>query len=198
MKYLTAILAALPIVAQTPLTDAERSKLLGILDSGEKAYITAVSNVTPEQWKFKPAPERWSIADCAEHLILTEPMLFDLATKKLMQAPLDEPRHSDMAAGDDKLLAMIRDRSQKAKAPEMLVATGKWATPQEAIAEFQKRRAATREYVKTTQDDLRARSQKNPVWEWTDSYRYLLLLAAHTERHVAQMEEVKASPGYPK
>ena len=30
-----------------------------------------------------------------------------------------------------------------------------------------------------------------------DGYQWLLLLASHTDRHVAQMQEVKAQPGYP-
>jgi hypothetical protein len=30
-----------------------------------------------------------------------------------------------------------------------------------------------------------------------DGYQWLLLLASHTDRHVAQMEEVKAQAGYP-
>ena len=31
-----------------------------------------------------------------------------------------------------------------------------------------------------------------------DAYQMFLMLAAHAERHVAQIAEVKASPGYPK
>jgi hypothetical protein len=30
-----------------------------------------------------------------------------------------------------------------------------------------------------------------------DGYQWLLLLASHTERHVAQMDEVKGQAGYP-
>jgi hypothetical protein len=30
-----------------------------------------------------------------------------------------------------------------------------------------------------------------------DGVQGMLMLAAHTERHVAQIEEVKQSPGYP-
>jgi hypothetical protein len=30
-----------------------------------------------------------------------------------------------------------------------------------------------------------------------DAYQWLLLLAAHTERHTAQIEEIKADPKFP-
>jgi hypothetical protein len=31
-----------------------------------------------------------------------------------------------------------------------------------------------------------------------DVYQMLLMIPAHTERHLAQIKEVKSSPGYPK
>ena len=31
-----------------------------------------------------------------------------------------------------------------------------------------------------------------------DGYQWLLLIAAHCERHTAQILEIKAMPGYPK
>jgi hypothetical protein len=31
-----------------------------------------------------------------------------------------------------------------------------------------------------------------------DAYQFLVMIAAHTERHVAQIQEVKATANYPK
>jgi hypothetical protein len=40
--------------------------------------------------------------------------------------------------------------------------------------------------------------QKNPVFSEIDAYEYLLMIAAHSSRHTAQLLEVKADPGFPK
>jgi hypothetical protein len=52
------------------------------------------------------------------------------------------------------------------------------------------------EYVKSTQDDLRAHGFQGPTG-YVDGYQFLLSVAAHCERHAAQIAEVKASAGYP-
>jgi len=92
---------------------------------------------------------------------------------------------------------MVADRSQKGKAPEMLQPKGGVANPAEAAEKFKQARAVTVGYAKSTQDDLRAHATPHSVLKSMDAYQYLLLLAAHSSRHTAQIEEVKASAGYP-
>jgi hypothetical protein len=65
----------------------------------------------------------------------------------------------------------------------------------EALQDFAEKRAKTIEYARTTQDDLRAHVTPGPR---VDGYQYLLMMAGHSERHVAQMNEVKTATGYPK
>src|SRR5260370_1206680 len=60
--------------------------------------------------------------------------------------------------------------------------------------EFDARRAKTIEFVTKTQEDLRGRLCCGGM----DLYQQLLGISAHTLRHVEQMNEVKAQPGYPK
>jgi hypothetical protein len=38
----------------------------------------------------------------------------------------------------------------------------------------------------------------NPAVQEADAYQWLLFLSAHTERHTKQIEEVKATAGFPK
>jgi hypothetical protein len=85
----------------------------------------------------------------------------------------------------------------KVKAPAPLVPSGQFATPELAAAEFSKRRDATIDYADNTNDPLRSHAGEGPAGETNDPYQVLLLLAAHSGRHTAQILEVKASPGYP-
>jgi hypothetical protein len=51
--------------------------------------------------------------------------------------------------------------------------------------------------VKTTKDALREHGAGTPP-QVTSAYQLLLMMSGHTERHTAQLLEVKASPGYPR
>jgi hypothetical protein len=37
----------------------------------------------------------------------------------------------------------------------------------------------------------------HPAMKELDAYQWILFLAAHSERHLKQLQEVKESPGYP-
>jgi len=155
----------------------------------------SIANVTDAQWKFKPAPERWSVAEVAEHIALSEEALYNLVTKKIASMPPDASKKSEVT--DEEVLKRVADRTNRANAPEFLRPANKWPT-REALAEhFKASRDRTIEYVEKTSDDLRSRVVKHPVG-MIDGYQWLLLIAAHTQRHVDQINEVKQSSGYPK
>jgi hypothetical protein len=61
---------------------------------------------------------------------------------------------------------------------------------------FSQRRERTLEYVRTTQNALRMHFDSGA--SGLDAYQWLLAIAGHTERHVLQINEVKADPRYPK
>jgi hypothetical protein len=58
-------------------------------------------------------------------------------------------------------------------------------------------RAKTAAYVATTSDNLRGHIAPHPVLKELDGHQWILLLAAHSARHTAQIEEVKKAAGYP-
>ncbi|MBI3483784.1 MAG: DinB family protein [Acidobacteria bacterium] len=92
---------------------------------------------------------------------------------------------------------MLPDRSQKFQAPEPLRPSGKWASPAETWKHFEASRKATIEYAKK-QADLRAHYMDSPAIKDMDGYEWLLFLSAHSERHTAQIREVKADAKFPK
>jgi hypothetical protein len=176
-----------------PLTATERDFLISHLEKSRAELFREIEKLTPEQWKFKPAPERWSAAECAEHLIATEDYFIDLVSAKMIQSPVDGALKRKTQADDEALIARITDRSRRGSAPEMLVPTGKYPTPASARDAFQERRDRAIAFVRTTQEDLRGR-----VANGLDGYQYFVLMSAHTLRHTAQIVEVKAEAKYPK
>jgi hypothetical protein len=166
------------------------------LEDSQKALISSIEKVTPAQWTFKPAPNVWSVQECAEHLILAEDFIFQNSQSLLKKPAVERPASSN-AQVDRQFVARIQDRSQKATAPEPIVPAGKFGTPADAVREFNARRAKTIEYAKTTQDPLRVHADKGPIG-MMDAYQSLLLLASHTVRHTSQIREVQANASYPK
>jgi hypothetical protein len=193
--FLASFALLCPLMAET-ITGAERDKLVAHLERTRAIFLKSIDGVGPAQWTFKASPDRWSIAECAEHIVATEGALMGLVQNLMKSPPPAAP--PARRATDDGLMKFIVDRSQKAKAPEMLQPKSKYPSPAEVKADFEKARAASVAYVKSTKDDLRSRFGGNFPAGSLDGYQYLLMMAGHSERHSMQIEEVKTSAGYPK
>jgi len=194
---LLTCLTALAVWAE-PLNRGERDRAMSELHATRKRFLDSIAGLSPAQWNFKPAPEVWSIAQIADHLVVSEGALFDALQKKILASPAQPGKRGSLKAKDEQVLKVFPDRSQKRKAPDYLEPAGKWATQSAAVSEFKKLRDAHIAYVDQTQDDLRAHFTENRVMGEIDGYQWMLLISAHTERHVLQIEEVKASAKYPK
>src|SRR5262249_42877244 len=72
-KGLTVLIlaAAAPLLAGNngTLSDTERSYLVEQLEQSKKAMLASIQGLSDAQWRFKPAPEVWSVQECAEHII---------------------------------------------------------------------------------------------------------------------------------
>lgn len=200
MFFVVAGLCVCQALNADPLTQGERDFAMSSMHATRKIFLDAVAGLAPEQWNFKPAPDRWSIADCAEHIALSEDLIAGMGKNSLKSAAeTDKVQRGDAARpGDQALLEAVVDRSHKAQAPEPLVPKHTFATPREAVEHFRKSRDANIDYIEKTGDDLRAHFAKGPAGDPVDGYRWFLLMSAHTERHTKQIEEVKADPNYPK
>lgn len=200
MRRLICLLTLLPAacVFAAPLTQGERDRALSELHATRKQFLDAIADLTPAQWNFKPSEAVWSVAECAEHIAVSEDALFELVTKKIMASPADPSGRERVKGKDEAVLKGVADRSQKAMAPEFLVPTHRWPTPEALTSHFRQSRDRTIEYIKTTQDDLRDHFAPHPAMQELDAYQWILLIAAHSGRHVRQIDEVKGSPNFPR
>ncbi len=163
-----------------------------------KKFLESIEGLSEEQWMFKSAPDRWSVAEVAEHIALTEQMLTGVVMEKIMKSPAAPEKMGETKGKEAIIMEKIPDRSTKAQAPEMLKPTGRWKTQAELVKDFQASRDTAINYIKTTQDDMRAHIYPHPVLKDLDAYQWMLFIAAHTARHTAQINEVKADPNFPK
>ncbi len=182
-------------LAADPLTAAERQRLVDHLEHSLKLFDDAVAGLSPEQLSFKAAPERWSIAQCVEHLAASEPFIRDIVVG-FMAAPATEEQMKAGNGRENEVLAFIVDRSQKFQAPEPLLPAESAGTPASFIDALHKGRQKTIALVQEGAD-LRGFVGKHPAFGELDAYTWLLFLSGHTERHTLQIQEVKQAPGFP-
>ncbi|OLC88892.1 MAG: hypothetical protein AUH88_00130 [Acidobacteria bacterium 13_1_40CM_4_61_5] len=177
------------------LTQADRERSVKYLQQTRDGVVGATKGLSEAQMKFKPAPDRWSVAETLEHIALAEDFLLQNISEKIMKAPPGSTDR-DTAKIDAMVLAMIPDRSHKAQAPPPLVPTSRW-TPAETLDHFLKSRAKTIGFLEST-PDLRNHVADSPLGQPLDAYEWLLFIGAHSERHTKQILEVKADPNFPK
>jgi uncharacterized damage-inducible protein DinB len=184
--------------ASRALTQGERNRAMSELHATRKRLLDALAGLSPAQWNFKPAAERWSVAECAEHIAVTEDADFDLVTKQILQTPAAPERQVEVQGKDEWVLKVMADRSSKREAGEALRPRGRWRDAESLMAHFKQSRDRLIAYVESTQDDLRSHFQAHRAVGLMDGYQWILLVAGHTERHVLQIEEVKREAAYPK
>jgi hypothetical protein len=174
---------------------ADKEKALALLESSKRGVLAATKGLSEAQWNFKPAPEKWSIAECMEHIAAAEDFIRGMIVENVMKGPAATDR--DVAKIDAGILANVPDRTTKVQAPEPLQPTNRFGSPDAAIKHFVESRATTEDFLKKTAD-LRGHAVDSPSGggKW-DAYEWVLLIGAHSERHTKQIEEVKTSPGYP-
>jgi len=196
-----AVFLAGPVVEAQNVTPQEIDKAVAYLEQTRAGVLDATKGLSEAQWNFKPGPDRWSVAEVAEHIAAAEDLLMGLIQSQVMTAPA-RAEGEDVKALDELVVKQIRDRSQKAQAPEPLKPTNRYGSPEKSLKHFEESRAKTIAFLKRTKD-LRQHAYNLPAMTWLngkklDGYQWLLYIAAHSERHTKQIDEVKADPHFPK
>jgi hypothetical protein len=203
MKLLKKNLIILMVLTAIPLiTKAQESS------KNDKAFVLnyfqetldkldkSVNGLSEAQLHFKVSDSTWSISQCLEHIIKTEPMIFGMV-KGYMEQPANPDRRKDIKVGDEEIIEMVTDRSEKFKAPEILKGEGKYKDAEAAINDLKSERIEILAFIgNTPMEELRNRVNDSPAGA-TDAYQSLLFLAGHTGRHTLQIEEIKAAANFP-
>lgn len=179
-----------------PTTAAERDFASRYLAESRDRLVALVRSLSPTQMAYKPGPDRWSIAENLEHVILVEHRGRGFVENALKQAS-DPMRRSGYPGSPESLVAMLRDRTHPRRGPEQIQPTGRWRHDQ-LLTEFEAARKRTCEVLAATTADLHAHFSPHPLFGDLSCFQWLLVLAAHCDRHRAQSDEVTASQDFPR
>ena len=179
------------------LTEKERKFVVHNLKDTKSEVQKSIKGLSDAQLNFKTAPDRWSVKECLYHITLTEKGLWDMFEAN-MKAPATPEKRSEIKVTDEGIVKMISDRSTKVKTIEPFQPDkAPWKSADEALSAFKSARADHLNYAKTTTEDLRNHVFQMPFGSM-DGYQFLLFISAHSNRHVQQINEVKADPNFPK
>ncbi len=198
MRHVVALVTAVAIalIASTavagPMTAGERQRLVAHLEMTESWLDDEVKDLSDAQLKFKMTPTSWSVEEVVMHLAIAEPQYWDQFKQSLAKPPQPDfkPQATDVA-----MLWYGIDRTQRTTTGEARVPRDQFPDMKSSLASFKKLRAEIMKTAKETQDDLRGRQFLTAS---QDLYQWLLMISAHSQRHIMQIREVKAHRDFPK
>src|ERR1700683_5694610 len=126
---------AKPSGREREMTSAERETLLKHLAESRERLLQMAKNLSREELHYRPAPGRWTVAECVEHIVTVEKRLLGAIQKTFETAP-DSSKRSAMDGQDEALIAGLVARRRRFQAPEPVGPTGRWPDEQ-LLQEFE-------------------------------------------------------------
>ena len=171
------------------MDENEKRVLLDSLRQSQAAFVGALDGVSEAEAVWKPAPDQWSVLECAEHVAVAEALMFGLVSNG---TPIAEPAPDDRSREERfRKAALAPDRSRKFAAPETTRPHGRFASLSEAVAQFVASRERAIRYVETCSEDLRSLSTVHPFAGRITCQECLWLLIGHPVRHAEQIREIR-------
>jgi uncharacterized damage-inducible protein DinB len=183
--------------AQPILTPEQRKSATDYLETTKREFLKSIEGLTDAQLTFKAKETKWCIMDCAEHIALAERSLFSVIQKSLNE-PADSLNKKHLRMTEKKIITRLTFRRIKVKAPEKIKPSGTFATIEAIKQAFTTQRDSAIQYVATTVAPLHYHFWKHPATGKIDLYQTIILMSAHTKRHILQIEEVKKQSKFPK
>ena len=167
----------------------QREFLVSHLENSGRVVENAIQGLDPDQWFAEPGPERWSVGQCAEHIVSVESRIAGLLNR--MPEMPDEPSDEAEGAQKDVLVQRVATRETRVQAPPALHPESKYKTADDFLEGFRESHSKLQRVASENPAWLRRRFQEHPILKKLDGYQWLLAASCHTLRHAAQIEEVK-------
>lgn len=199
LYFLIAMMLPILGEAQSIWTAADRHLLLNGLKTTQSDVQHAVAPLSDAQLHFKPDSTQWSIAEVVEHIGVYEELLFwDLLNNQYTE---ERPDLVDTVKGIDAVMVAYATDPNKGQAPFAAQPIGRFREKAALLNFFNRYRNEVIKLVQETPVDFRLHFIFRPpdwgVWHVRDLHQYTLLWIAHTERHLNQINRIKANPDFP-
>jgi len=200
-NYLLLLFLVFSGLAGTPTDDVlskkERKFAAEFMKSTKAELQDAIKGLSAAQLNYKPSTDKWSVQECVYHIAISEKALWDRLEASMKAGPTPEKK-KDLKVTDEQVIKMLEDRTNKVKTSSPLEPQNTpYKSLEEAMNDFKTTRTAHIKYIKATSEDLRNHFVQMS-FGMLDCYQLCLMISSHTDRHVQQLNEVKADAGFPK
>ncbi|CAH0997776.1 hypothetical protein EMA8858_03910 [Emticicia aquatica] len=156
--------------------------------------IKATENLSTAQWNFKESAERWSIAEIVEHLSIWE----ILWNKELQVMTQNKPQPELRATcqPDSYYKEFIMEEKQHVSAD--ITHPKGFIKDQNTIVWFTKFRDINIKFAENLKIDMRDYFERTATQNPRNMYNVYIYVSGHIDRHIRQINKVKAHPNYPK
>ncbi len=179
-------------------------RLLSELEASDARAIAIARPLTPEQLNWKPAPEKWSVGQCLEHLAISN---------EVYQPPIAEALAGSPPGGGAREITpgwfarwFIRNyiapspHSRRARAPGKIAPVLSRVEPSILDRFLDDNRKMRDLMARAAAHDVNRIRFRNP---FIPGIRFTVgtgfeLTSRHEDRHLLQAERVMQSPGFPR
>lgn len=167
-------------------------------EEAQERFAATVAGVNEAQAGFRPAEDRWTIAEIAEHVSIVNDGFLRITNKLLKQAEAAGwPARTELSLGPTSLVEDGKQNPIKFPAPDRVKPRG-GVTVEAALARMQEvLRGFDELRPRLEATDLTEEKFPHPAFGEISAYRWMILLGEHQDRHRLQVEEIKQAPGYP-
>ncbi len=164
--------------------------VIRLLEDSRAGLEHVLTGLPDEFCSRKPMDSGWSITEVVEHLVIVEKRV-----PRLLQAKLPGQEFvSDLSNArerDAELIEQVASYTTKINAPDITKPIGHYQVCRQALNDFDAARQHTLDYAISATPYLRGRLLPHPLLGAIDGCQWLLALAAHTQRHIKQISEIK-------
>ena len=188
---------------ETKISERERRQLLELMAESRSQYLGLLAKTSDAQWSWKPQPDRWSVGECAEHILRSNEALFSWAQQAL--AGEVNPDWKEKTRGKAELLLQVMPNrapfgqpGPRATAPLEIRPTGEFSR-QAIVERFSALYDQIEQFIRETDAPLKSHTEEHPfpIFNTLSAYDWVLYVPLHTIRHSRQMIEVMETEGYP-
>ncbi len=164
---------------------------------------SVVSGLTDAQLNWKPSPDKWSIAQCLEHLTAASsgfnPYFVECLTRGRQRfAAASPPVYQPTFMGRWLIKHVEPESPRKLRAPKIFKPSA--SNVQNALDHFLEQQNAFLKFVSETKgidyNRTRLRSPVTPLVRYSLADAYVITVS-HEQRHLQQARRVRETPGFP-
>lgn len=160
-------------------------------------FIAGVASINDAQASFRPADDEWTIGEIVEHVNIVNGGFIRIVGRLLKQAEADpKPAPADLNLGGV-IVTADGQQAPKFQAPEMVRPKGGVAIADAVAGLRQTITGFAGLQARLEAVDLSEQKFPHPAAGPLSAYQWMILLAEHSDRHLGQIERIKAADGFP-